>query len=531
MNTSRPRTAWVSSALSIVLALLVILPIVVLLSDAVGTYSRVALPPSSLLSRLTGNSIGLAVGAALVATLIGGAQALLLTQRAGWVLRVWRVIVVLPLAIPPYIVAMCTSALLRPRGLAERWLVEAGLSTWGSLPFAAFYGLPGGVIVLGCALAPMVYLPVAAALERRSSTIDDAARVYGLGHFTAFVRLTLPVVVPAAAGAAALVACYAIGEYGVPALFRIPTLSTAIYSRYGGSADRSGAALLSIPLIIGAAFLLQIADRGAPRTTDRTPADWRPFPWRAGGSRAIHGVLVMGSMVPLLLPLSVLAYFLQLPDRHGFGTVDSQRLVAAAFQSLGLALATATLATLASLAPALALRTGGRIGRFAARLCQYGNATPGIVVALAVVVATHTVAPWARAGVFPLLLALVLRTLPQSTTTTANALLPVAHRYHDVAQTLAMTPWQILTRVVLPVARPGVIAGWVLAAITTLKELPATMLLHPAGSDTLAVRIWMPAADGLYAAAALPAFVLVLLALVPLAVVTWYAPTTEAPRA
>jgi iron(III) transport system permease protein len=128
-------------------------------------------------------------------------------------------------------------------------------------------------------------------------------------------------------------------------------------------------------------------------------------------------------------------------------------------------------------------------------------------------------AVWLTGGIVPLVLAYIIRFLPQAVQSLDAALEQIAPSIEEVGRSLGQSALRVLYRIVMPLAAPGLRASWALLFLSMLKELPATLLLRPAGFDTLAVRIWMPASDGFYTAAAAPALLLIVGALVPVALV------------
>jgi iron(III) transport system permease protein len=145
-----------------------------------------------------------------------------------------------------------------------------------------------------------------------------------------------------------------------------------------------------------------------------------------------------------------------------------------------------------------------------------GYAIPGVVVALSLVLLVNRTLPFLYATPLVVVIAYVLRCLPQATRASESALGQLAPSLEEAARTLGRTPWQTLTQVTLPLVLPGLLAGGALVFLTALKELPATLLLRPAGFETLAVRVWIWAEDGFYLQAAPTALLLVLASAAPL---------------
>jgi iron(III) transport system permease protein len=151
-----------------------------------------------------------------------------------------------------------------------------------------------------------------------------------------------------------------------------------------------------------------------------------------------------------------------------------------------------------------------------ARLCQVGYAIPGVVIALSLVLLVNRLMPMLYATPLMVVLAYVLRFMPQAVRASEAALSRLSPSLEEAALTLGRSSLQTLTQVTLPLVFPGLLAGGALVFLTSLKELPATLLLRPAGFDTLAVRVWVWAADGFYAPAAPAALFIILASAIPL---------------
>jgi iron(III) transport system permease protein len=159
---------------------------------------------------------------------------------------------------------------------------------------------------------------------------------------------------------------------------------------------------------------------------------------------------------------------------------------------------------------AWAVRTGSRMARLTDRLTSAGYALPGLVVALAFVFFATRLAPWAYQTLGLLVAAYLVRFLPEALAATRAALLAVPPALEEAGRTLGRGQAAVLLTLTLPMVRSGLLAGGGLVFLTTLKELPATLILRPIGFETLATRVWSAAGEGIYSQAAVPAMLLVL---------------------
>lgn len=195
----------------------------------------------------------------------------------------------------------------------------------------------------------------------------------------------------------------------------------------------------------------------------------------------------------------------------------SQGLGSYVWNSLWSSSTAAVIAILLSLPVALlSVRYPTRLSKFISRLCQVGYAIPGVVIALSLVLLVNRLLPFLYATPFVVVIAYVLRHMPQAVRASESALNQLSPSLEEASRTLGRTSMQTLIQVTLPLILPGLLAGGSLVFLTSLKELPATLLLRPAGFDTLAVRVWMWAGEGFYFQAAPAALLLVLASALPL---------------
>ncbi|HKY56336.1 MAG TPA: ABC transporter permease subunit, partial [Anaerolineales bacterium] len=207
-------------------------------------------------------------------------------------------------------------------------------------------------------------------------------------------------------------------------------------------------------------------------------------------------------------------------DAHTLTTVfhtGSQGFGSYVWNSLWSSGLAALIAVILSLPVALlSVRYPNRFSRFISRFCQVGYAIPGVVIALSLVLLVNRLLPFLYATPFVVVIAYVLRHMPQAVRASEAALNQLSPSLEEAARILGRTSFQTFTQVTLPLILSGLMAGGSLVFLTSLKELPATLLLRPAGFDTLAVRVWMWATEGFYFQAAPVALLLVLASAFPL---------------
>lgn len=473
--------------------------------------------------KLLGNTL-LLVFAVTSGALLTGVSMAWFTERTDLPGRtVLRWMLAMPLAIPAYIGGIVHLALLRPRGgyipQALEQLFGEGVTT--PSPF----GFWGAAFILTLFTFPYVYLLSGAAFRSLHASLEEAARTFGRTPWQTLFQVTLPALRPGLTAGALLVALDILAEYGTVALLRYETFSSAIFVQLSGRYDRSAAAILSSILVSLAILFLwgELRLQGRARFT-QMESSWRPAPITPLGRWRIPAFLMVSTVVfaSLILPAGILlGWSVQtFLDPETMATVfrtGSQGFGSYVWNSLWSSGLAAMIAVLMSLPVALlAVRYPNPFTRFISRLCQVGYALPGVVIALSLVLLVNRLLPFLYATPFVVVLAYVLRLMPQAVRASESALKQLSPSLEEASRTLGRTSLQTVLQVTIPLILPGLLAGGSLVFLTSLKELPATLLLRPAGFDTLAVRVWAWAEEGFYLQAAPAAFVLILASALPL---------------
>lgn len=457
------------------------------------------------------NSLILAVAVAASTMLIAVPLAWL-TSRSDLPGRAfWSTAAALPLVIPSYIGAVVVVAAFGPRGTLQELLAPFGVERLPSL-----YGFTGSWLVLTLFTYPYVYLTVRAALRGLDPSLEEAARCLGYGPWRTFFAVTLPQLRPAAAAGGLLTALYALGDFGVPTLLRYDAFTRAMYVQYRSAMDRGSAAMLALLLVAVSVTVLVIETRARGAGSLHrlgSGVGRRARPVRLGRG-TIPALLFCATIVglALVLPVAVLAVWLL---RSLLAGGDLSGLAVATVHSLTLGFWTALTATVCALPIAiLAVRYPRSRARLSERLVYLGYALPGLVIALAFVAIGASTPLYQTVAM--LVAACVIRFLPEAVASARAALVQVSPRLEEAARGLGRTQAGAVTSVTIPLARSGILAGAALVMLTTMKELPATLLLSPAGWNTLAVEVWTAANDAAYGQAAAPALILIVAAALPM---------------
>lgn len=498
------RTDWWRvglAAVSLFFALLIISPMAWLVWQAstVDPSRSYDLIVSSQTASVTFNSILLAGAVTLFSILLGVPLALLTTRTDLPFPRFWTIVAALPLVVPSYIGAVAFVNMFGSGGQID--------TVYGiSLP--QIDGLSGAVFIITLYTYPYVFLTARASLLSMDQSLIDAARTLNASWFEAFRRVTLPQIRPGIAAGALLAGLYAISDFGTPAFMQASVFTSTIYWQFGNF-NAEYAALLSMQLIAIVAVILVI-EAGIGRDEDAASGDNRGSTIRLGAWKwpAMGFVSLLGT-ITIVVPVAIFSSWLFRSEGDPIPSLEFQWEFA--YNSVYLAVLAAIAAVVVALPVAYySGRTDSIVARAIERASYIGFAVPGIVIGLALVfLGTRTLPSLYREGVWLLVFGYVIRFLPQAVGTIRSSVLQIDESTVEAARSLDAGPIETFRRVTLPMIAPGIVAGAMLVFLTTMKELPMTLLLQPIGMDTLVIIVW-EAQDALaYRYAAVPALLLV----------------------
>jgi iron(III) transport system permease protein len=460
-------------------------------------------------------TVALSATVATSAALVGTASAWLVVRTDVAARALCRVLLPLPLVFPSFIGATVFLAAFAPGGLLEALLTPVGV---GRLP--RIDGFLGSFIVLTLFTYPYVYLPVLARLRQLPPSIEESARLLGRGGWGTFLSVVLPQLRGAVLAGGLLVFLYVVSDFGVVQLMRYDTLTRLIYSTR--LLDRPTS--ISASLLLGLVALVTIASEraaaGPPAVT--APRGARPLVVPLGRVRhAATAALAALVGAALLAPIGVMTWWVVRAKGVGdlFGGLAD--LVPAALNTGVVAVVAAGVAVIL-VAPAayVTVRRPSRISDVTNAVVVGGFALPGLAIALALVSLTID-APGLAGALYqtlPLLVfAYVVHFGAQALRTAQVAVASVPKQMQEAGRVLGATRIERFLRIDLPLMAPGLLAGGGLVLLSTMKELPATLLLAPIGFDTLAVKVWSASESALFADASLASLVLV----VTSGILTW----------
>ena len=435
------------------------------------------------------NSLLLVITVATTATLVGTAQAWL-TIRSGIRFRsVLAILSMLPLAIPSYVAAFSWIAFI------------PGLS-----------GFVAAWLILSLGTAPYVYLAVTASLLRTDGAAEEVARSLGFSVFKTFTRVTWPMIRPAALSGGLIAALYALSDFGAVSLVRYDTFTRAIFNAYRSSFDRNLAASLATFLVIITALILYAQQRLSREvlTTSARPrmAHLTSLRYEKTAMSALLFVAILGVGIPILSLARAM--------NQGLSSADLGEIYRATINTLGFAASGALVVSVFAVAIALVVsRYVSRSSRALESIMWLTHSLPGIVVALSIVFFSNRMVPALYQTSVLVVITYAILFVPNAVAVIKTPLQQVSHSVIEVSRTLGYSPARVISRVLLPIARPAIVSGAALVALTIIKELPATLLLRPTGIETLATRLWSATSINAFGQAAPYAFLLIVLAGIP----------------
>jgi len=478
----------------------------------VGFGDAVSLLTSQTTVEVFVNSVALVVAVTVLSVLIAIPLAYLTVRTNLPFKRFWSVVAMLPLVVPSYLGAFAFVSAFGPNGELQSVLEPLGVEELPSI-----YGFGGVVLVLTLYTYPYIYITTRASLKTFDTRLIEAAKTLNSSRWHTFKEVIAPNLVPAVGAGSLLVALYALSDFGTPAIMQFDAFTRVIYSEYTGF-GRDFAALLSLQLLTITVLVLSLESRVESGTT--YGATGRGSDTVELGRWKIPAVGVCASVALLALVVPIAVFFtLLLRDTSGYADVLGFRWVYL-FNSVSVSVVAALVSTLAALPVAyLSVRHRSRVSSFIERATYIGYATPGVVVGLGLVyLGVSYVRPLYQT--LPLLIfAYVVRFLPQAVGSTRASLLHTDVELVEAARSLGKSPFESFTKITLPLITPGILAGASLVFLTTMKELPATLILAPPEFTTLVTHIWSVQEQGYYGFAALPALMLILVSAASMVIV------------
>lgn len=520
------------SGLSLAIAALLALPILwvasSVLQPAGDAWRHIA---ATLLPLYVANTALLLVLVACGVISIGVTSAWLVASTRFPGVRLLEWALVLPLAMPAYVMAYAYTDWLQFTGPVQSGL--RALTGWQAREywFPEIRSLGGAAVVLSLALYPYVYLIARAAFRELPRSAIEAGRLAGLPAWRNFLRVALPLARPAIAAGTALALMETLADFGTVSYFALEVFTTGIFKAWLSMGDSLAAAQLSSCLLAFVLLVLALerATRGRAAYHGAAAKPLPPQPLRGARAALACVACALPVLLGFVLPAAILLQ-LALGDPQARWGARLAGLVGNSFVISGV---TAVAAVALAVTMAYAARLSkSRLAAAANRFAALGYAMPGAVIAIGVLLPLGRLDNWLaglleemtgeRAGLLftgsiaALVYACVVRFLAVALQTTEAGLARITPSMEDAARSLGAAPAAALARVHAPLLAPSLATAALLVFVDVLKELPATFALRPFDFDTLAVEAYHLAKDERLAEAAVPSLVIVLVGLVPL---------------
>jgi iron(III) transport system permease protein len=542
LNTQAPavRTAGLRlpsnwTALGWLVALLVIMPIAAVIWLAFNPSENIW-PHliSSVLPVYVESTLLLLAGVGALSLFIGVSTAWLVTLCNFPGRRVFEWALLLPFAIPAYVIAYIYTDLLEYAGPVQSGLREFfGWSSARDYSFPEIRSLGGAVLMLSLVLYPYVYLLARSSFLEQSINIRDASRTLGCSAWQSFFRISLPVARPAIAVGLALVAMETLNDFGTVDFFAVKSLSAGIYDAWLNMSNLGAAAQIATLMMLFVVLFIWLERTSRAKAKQFSGADRfkRLERYNLTGGKAVAATLLclapvlFGFLVPLAeLGSMTLNHLDQFSDSRFLQQASNSFLL-----SSGAAIFTAILALLLAYSQRLNPNLAGL--RFAAKLAHLGYALPGAVLAIGVIIPfaafDNTLDSWMRdtfdistglllSGTpFAILFAYSVRFLAVSSGSIESSLAKVTPSMDMASRSLGANSFDTLKRVHLPLIRTGLLTALLVVFVDSMKELPATLILRPFNFDTLATAVYQFASDEKLEAAAPGSLLIVLVGIIP----------------
>ena len=521
--------------MSYLIAAIVVLPILVILIQwgTVGNGEQEIWQHlfNTKLDRLLFNTLILMLGVGAGVMVIGVGLAWLTTVCAFPGRKIFEWALMLPLAIPTYVMAFVFLGLMSYTGP-----VQTTLRSWfGNQVYFPNVQASGSVIlVLSLVLYPYVYMLARSAFVTQGRSMMDAGRILGKTSWQAFFKVAIPIARPAIVAGVALALMETLADFGAVSIFNYDTFTTAIYSAWYGLFNLAVAAQLASLLLLFVALVLFAEQKGRKkaRYTQQNSRNTQLYTLKGWQALAATGFCSLILLLAFILPfIQLLIWCVEIAAEE----LDS-RYFRFLLNTLGLGLIAAVVTTLFALLLAYVKRLPAgfvekRWQNIAIRISTLGYALPGSVLAVGIIL-SFTFLDQAIIGaaqkvfgisIRPLLVgSLFALVLAYSTRFMAVAFAPVEAGFErinpkiiEAAKSLGASPTRLLQQIYVPLLKPGLLTALIIVFVDVMKEMPATLIMRPFGWDTLAVRVYQMTAEGQWERAALPSVTLILLGLIP----------------
>ena len=524
--------SWRVSVL--LLAVLLMLPLLVVfnswLEPQADTWSHLV---DTVLSDYIINSLILVLGVGIGVSLIGTGAAWFISQFDFYGRDKLQWLLILPMAIPAYIIAYTYTGMLDSSGFLQSFIREAFSLSYGDYWFPEVRSLPGAILMMVLVLYPYVYMLALNAFKEQSKSLYESSKTLGVSGAAYFFRVALPLARPAIATGASLAMMESLADYGTVKYFGVNTFTTGIFRTWFGMGNQAAAAQLA-SILCTFVFVLILLESFSRRKRKyfNSSVQQRAIVRRHLSTQQQFGVICL-CFIPFLfgflIPLFQLSYWALSHWRENF----DDAFVELAYNSFTLAMIAALVVTVIALFLSYAKRLMPKKDvKTVIRIASMGYAIPGAVVAVGAMMpliwfdiqidsfmdATFSISTGLllSGSLFALIFAYTIRFLAVAIQNSDGGLSRIKPSMDASAKTMGLSASQVLMKVHVPILRGSLLSAFILVFVDVLKELPATLILRPFNFNTLAVRAHELASDERLVDAALPAIAIVIVGLLPI---------------
>ena len=519
---------------SYIIALVLTVPVLVMLVGGISASTQLFSHLwQTVLPTYLENTLLLAFLVVLLALIFGVFSAAIITQTNLIFKKQLRWLLLLPLAMPAYLVAYLYTDLFDYAGPVQRSLrAWFGWQAPSDYWFFDIRTLPGAALMLALVLFPYIYMLTRGAFEQQDQNLIRASRLLGLTAKQSFFKVALPLARPAIAVAASLVLMETLADFATVQYFAVNTLTTAIYDTWLGYGDLGAANALASVLMLLVLFvvLAEQRSRAGLRHQSARPNLSREliqlsFSQQVIGSIFCWALVIFGFLLPLTL-LIVMA--VQYSD-----VAQLSMLMSTGVNSLKISVIAATVAVLIALSLGLYQRLhSDKYRQFPLQISGFGYAIPGTVLAMAMLSTLGPLDHWLNdiaeflgfappglilsGSLFAIIFALVVRFSAIANGTIISGIKQIPQSLDYAPASLGVNLTGSLTKVHLPILTPAILVAWLLVFVEAMKELPAVLLLRPFNFETLSSQIYQLISDEMLEQGALGAILIVLFGLLPI---------------
>ena len=525
MQFSKIFSIW--HALPIFILLLFIAPILIILSSVLGDYSENWTHIYNyVLTDYIFNSLILVSGVSILVMLIGSVTAWIVTNYHFFGKSFFEWGLILPLAIPPYILAYTFTGLFDSYGTMNEIARSIFNLQQNEVFFPNIRNIFGAIIVFSFTLYPYVYLICRAAFLNQSRSIFEVGRTLGLSQPLIFLRLALPIVRPALIAGTMIVAMETLSDFGAVDHFAVSTFTTGIFRTWYGMYDLATAMQLASMLLIFITFCLVIERTSRKNASFSTIAsNFKPTPVkRLVSFRSLGCFLVcfipifIGFVLPII---EILNWSL----RFNTGFFDEQ-FFSIAFNTISLSVLSAILCTFIAMIINFSIRyQNSSVIKFINPFLNIGYAVPGLILAVGIVqlfvfldnnILNSFEGYFVTGSIFGLIFAYIIKSYALANSTYEAGYQKISQTIDDTARILKSKGLNLLFRVHFPLLKTSFFTSILLVTSEVVKELPATLILRPFNFETLAVSTYIYASEERMIEAAAPATAIILIGLIPI---------------